>query len=820
MVLTDFFSDADSDRESDEFELTESDTLWQDEIKSMVRIGNFRVTTKTRVNRIEYVEGTASIWPIPQTPTAFVVDLSDPQYDLVDPTTEERYTLDRLIRNADNDAWESTSGTGSSTAMVTFVPGEPPIECRRAWSRCRGAFACENLDSSLRKVVRFELDPASRTAVLAAQAETRRGEGMTPEQQVALKMYVIVLLLIKLNFPQVSAIQGSSRGHRYYIGCSDATPGSKENHARIQIPDYVDEKMLTKALANRPLSNDPAKDTQDCSRIVHPTTGLRQRYCPHAHIKNGKKIRSLIKRYPCDAKRSIYVPTDSSILKVLIVNNNTGHNHPMPTLKKASLSVKQKYRQCVTAIGCVGATVSKVDNAASTSLILDGKTPSFFSPALQSKRVKQALVHEVKGEKFPHGLDELGIKCISFKLTKPLPERYIHAYLTTEDGGICIITFVPYLLKLLDDPGVTSFDDDTTYKRVKGKMNEWELSIFVQIVLRAASVVRAYINRASADFFEQLFDELQRVKLQVTGKPMPLKRFVPGGNLLVMNSDMDGAQILGICRSVMKHNDPVYSGIPNDTPPEQIAGEFVKICWRHAKDPVNDFRALVSEEDFQELLNFAYLDSKEALDKFSVLCGHGLNRRSFRLIIDWWDHKGMHVWIFPCLIQSQSKIPRDVWNTTPSTTNTNEAQHHWTNKLTGIGLSLVEAIESARKVDEGVAEDFELSLRTGVLANPHNEVVNRMSRNTQRQSSSARKSQEARDSANLTKQIRDEMAVEAESRRISNTRTKGLQAQLKAMKGGSKHTKAAPSILLTASSSGRVKSATGKFDFLHNRPEI
>ncbi|KAJ7315232.1 hypothetical protein DFH08DRAFT_820839 [Mycena albidolilacea] len=47
----------------------------------------------------------------------------------------------------------------------------------------------------------------------------------------------------------------------------------------------------------------------------------------------------------------------------------------------------------------------------------------------------------------------------------PLPERYIH-------GGICILKCVPYLLKLLDDPGVNAFDDDTTYKRIEGKMNE------------------------------------------------------------------------------------------------------------------------------------------------------------------------------------------------------------------------------------------------------------------------------------------------------------------------------------------------------------
>ncbi|KAJ6613088.1 hypothetical protein B0H10DRAFT_2222526 [Mycena sp. CBHHK59/15] len=123
------------------------------------------------------------------------------------------------------------------------------------------------------------------------------------------------------------------------------------------------------------------------------------------------------------------------------------------------------------------------------------------------------------------------------ELLKPLPERYIHSYIKTKQGKIIIVTFVPYLLKLLDDSGVTSFDGDTTYKGIVGKVNEWELTIFAKVVQRAASILRAYIDGASADFFEELFDELQRVKLMVTGRPIPLKKFVRGGNLIVANVD-------------------------------------------------------------------------------------------------------------------------------------------------------------------------------------------------------------------------------------------------------------------------------------------
>ncbi|KAJ7820677.1 hypothetical protein B0H13DRAFT_2451468 [Mycena leptocephala] len=561
----------------------------------------------------------------------------------------------------------------------------------------------------------------------------------------------------------LNANQGPSRDHEYFVGCSGCVRGFTQGHQSHSIPDNVGEQMLAKSLADQPLSDDSEKDTQPCSKLVHPNLGLRQQFCPHAHIVEGKAVRSRIEQTECFAKRNIYVPIDTSIRKALIITNGTGHNHPMPPLAKPTLGGKGVWKTCVKASGIVGATVAKVDNATSTTLILGGKTP------LYSKRVKGGVIRGMKSKQFPHGWDETGLFHIYLNhLTKPLPERYIHGYITTDGGGIGALTCVPYLLKLLDDPGVISFDGDTTYKRVDGKMNGWELTIFAKIALRSASVVRAYINRGSTDFFELLFDELQRVKLMATGKPMPLKRFVKGGNIHVMNSDMDGAQVLGICRSVMKHNDPEYSGIPSDTPPEQVASEFVKICWRHAKEPVHDFRSLVPETDHARLRDFVYIDSNEKLDDFSAF------------VVDWWAHKQMHPWIIPCLVRSQSRIPNGIWDITPSTTNTNEAQHAWTNPLTGIGLSLFEAVETAHKLDRKVSSRI---LTTNSLS--------------------------ALPAILLASQQGHEMRViEAEKRRESNAFSRNLKERLQAVKGkGGPSGRGTSTPLLSASSSGRVKSA-------------
>jgi hypothetical protein len=73
----------------------ESNTVWQDDGTSFVRTGTFRPTVKFTVERMEYRDGPASIYP-----TGFVIDLSKEEYHLRDPKTNELYTIDSIIRNA------------------------------------------------------------------------------------------------------------------------------------------------------------------------------------------------------------------------------------------------------------------------------------------------------------------------------------------------------------------------------------------------------------------------------------------------------------------------------------------------------------------------------------------------------------------------------------------------------------------------------------------------------------------------------------------------------------------------------------------------
>ncbi|KAJ7808506.1 hypothetical protein B0H14DRAFT_3482273 [Mycena olivaceomarginata] len=230
---------------------------------------------------------------------------------------------------------------------------------------------------------------------------------------------------------------------------------------------------------------------------------------------------------------------------------------------------------------------------------------------------------------------------------------------------------------------------------------------------------------------------------------------------------MDGAQILGICRSVMKHNDEAYSGIAKDTPPEQVAPE-----------PVHDFKSLVTSDQHAQLANFVYIDSAEKLAEFSKF----IRDLGIKKIQDWWAHKEMHPWIIPCIVKSQSRIPADVWDTTPSTTNTNEGQHAWTNSIQAPDYLLSRQLRAYR-LDRTVADEIEMSLRTGIVANPNNEVSHRVARNTGRQSTRARNARQSEELSDATHDLKQQIAEELEKRRESNTLTKELKNKLRSLKG-------------------------------------
>ncbi|KAJ6555917.1 hypothetical protein B0H19DRAFT_1262049 [Mycena capillaripes] len=114
------------------------------------------------------------------------------------------------------------------------------------------------------------------------------------------------------------------------------------------------------------------------------------------------------------------------------------------------------------------------------------------------------------------------------------------------------------------------------------------------------TLARAYINRASTDFFELLFDTFREIKIEATGKDLRLARFVQNGNLLVMNADMEAAQAVGAAHSLLKTNQPQFSGITT-LDPAVFGTFFIKICCGHSIRPFNGFKSLISDSAVSSL---------------------------------------------------------------------------------------------------------------------------------------------------------------------------------------------------------------------------
>ncbi|KAJ7675923.1 hypothetical protein DFH06DRAFT_1466676 [Mycena polygramma] len=795
--------------------LQPSDTVWLDDyMSSMFREFNqsFTSDARTFVERIEYLTEIPSVMPVPRRRTAFVLDCSAPKFDILD----EHGTLipvEVLAKGQDNDSWHGPSGAGDPPVDVTFAPGEPPISCRRKRNDCKGCHHCSQLDNALVDVTRYELEVGSRNVVLAAQRDTRRHEGDTAEKRATAFFDRVKSTKCTARRSDgelcdgkpklMEKKEGKSRGHIYWVACDGWTPAFKEHHRTHSIPDNVDDDLIYKLFKNQPLANDDSLDTNPCSRIVHPHIGGKRKHCHHPHIVNGVALTEcpIIKR-PCPCKRTYYIPIDPTIRKILMFHpKGVPHNHPVPPPLKMSAVTKSKYSQCVQAVGLLGSTVAKVDNAASTRLLLDGQKPSQYTPALQNKRIKQDLIAREKKKKYPAGLGVTGAYDLYRQdLEKPLDERYIHRFEHRADGGLIIFTCFTRLLALLDDPGVEAFEDDTTFKRIEGEFNEWEVVIFYDALERAVTLARAYINRADTAFFERLFDIFREIKTEATGKDIRFARFMPNGNLLVMNADMEAAQVLGAARSILKTNVPSFSGITT-LDPQLFATFFVKFCAGHAQRPIPDFKGLVSSDEYNRIKDFRYIDSPEALASYSqFIAGLGAGAKKVK---DWWAHKEMNDWIIPCLVKSQSNILPEHWDRTPSTTNTGEAQHHWTNSRTGIKQTLVEGLEGARGVDWDTVLEVETSTTTGVLLNSNNEMFNRQGRNSHRQSNAAKKSREVAKAgerkAELQAQINDHAA-----------QLKARKAELKSLTGTSKRSASSRKtadefVIVSASSCGRVK---------------
>ncbi|KAF8144323.1 hypothetical protein K438DRAFT_1992965 [Mycena galopus ATCC 62051] len=758
---------------------TESDTNWgHKNLKFFARNADFKLTshkTKT-VQQVEYIFDTPPYLPVHDIPTATVIDLNHPKYDNMYASAlddEEAgdgnmarvlMTVNGRVKKSDNDSWDGTPGTGDPPVNVRFGPDKEPTLLPGAlyMQSVSGGFACSFVDWTLFAEPRRYFDPTQRKSMFAVQRENRGAEGTTKEQKVA--EFVNIVRKLKCcavdsngqqckGFPILKESKGT--GPAWWLACSGWRKNFKQGHRNHTIT--CDVPMFLRAFHNQPIAEDDSKDTKQCADIVHPICGKKKKGgCCISHIVGGISRKGDIEHHPCKVKRTIYWPVDRSIRKALIWHDATkpAHTHPLPAFTKVTPEAVEGYDAAIAAFGVASTTVGKVEMSASTPVALGGKTPGQFAPALQSTAVKGRLIHRGK-EGIPL---EWVSQASAFHMYQEdlkrlnVEDRYVHRVVTVAAGGTMILTCVPGLLELLDDKSVNSFEADTTFKCVIGEFNEWEVTIFYKPLNRAITIARVYINRATTEFFEDFFDELRSLKIELTKSDLAFSCLTKGGNLLAFNSDMESAQVLGAVRSFFKTHDAVYSTLaPTLT----------------AEDAILDFKSLATDEDYKHILTFAEtIKSAEDLTEFSEFI-HRLNVKKIT-----------------------------------ATTNTGESQHHWTNTRTGIKLPLVEAIVTAHKLHLQVYNQLLEAFESGVVTNPYNDSAQRKIRNLTRLATTTRKTRETNEQAAERARIDDELEGLKQQKKEADVRMKELRLQKQNQSTG----KVSRGARAGDSSCGRVKS--------------
>lgn len=182
-------------------------------------------------------------------------------------------------------------------------------------------------------------------------------------------------------------------------------------------------------------------------------------------------------------------------------------------------------------------------------------------------------------------------------LKRPLEERYIHGFTSTINGGRVILTANQFLLTRIHL--ATTLYVDTTFKRTVGSLKEWEVVMYdkeaergmefyiycpqrLLTMSKAITITRVYSDRSDRLQYKTIFDELQRVIFQLTGRHLRLKHLSEGGSLVSVGVDMELAQALGAGDSFLPTNEPEFSKIHVETA-EEIVEYFVRACYTHAK---------------------------------------------------------------------------------------------------------------------------------------------------------------------------------------------------------------------------------------------
>ncbi|KAJ7909723.1 hypothetical protein B0H13DRAFT_1877422 [Mycena leptocephala] len=490
-------------------------------------------------------------------------------------------------------------------------------------------------------------------------------------------------------------------------------------HRTLEIPDYIDEELFLKGVNSEKIVEDEDQENE-CCKVYSARQGKKA----FNHIKGGCPFEAKVIHLACAAESFVFIPHEDkhpelARMCIVVPDHKRPHRHPVPPLLKVPHGVAEKYKECVRKLG-LGATVAKVEKAPSTKEILGGLTPSLYHLGLMSRDTKIKLINEVRsepGNQTKHENQTIEAY-IAEQKAHPDEDRYI--YVSEREGRTAIFGIKHGIIKHIHK--VRALDCDTTFKPVVGKTNLYEINGWM------AGINKVCLGRALV--ISEAFNEPEAwVRVSASG-----------GTLLGVNADMEAAPLLGMADALLPTID-IPSVAEKVKDPIGVLTRNVRSCYSHVKRGFPDLSHL-PREDQDRIHSFMYLETPEDVEEFKIWIRTLPDPNG--VLMRWWEHKEMHKWLFPGVIQCLSDMDPDVWHIMEATTKFGEAQHAANNKETGIGMGLVESFIQYEALDTRRAAEIEIMLQSGNLHNPRNEVSHRYASRNARRVTASEKAKNAR----------------------------------------------------------------------------
>ncbi|KAJ6559387.1 hypothetical protein DFH09DRAFT_1483903 [Mycena vulgaris] len=477
--------------------------------------------------------------------------------------------------------------------------------------------------------------------------------------------------------------------HRDMIQCP-------AGHRTLEIPDFIDEELFLKTVSGEKIVEEEDQG-DECCKVSSSRQGKKgKNICPFNHIKEGRPFEATVVHLPCSVELFVFIPHEDKHPELarkctVIPDSAHPHRHPVPPLLKVTHAVAEKYKECVRKFG-LGATVAKVEKAPSTKEILGGLTPSLYHLGLLSRDTKTKLINDVKSE-------------------------------PGNQAGY--------------ENQIRTLDCDTTFKPVVGKTNVYEINGWMPGINAEVTLGRVWIKEHDRRSFQFVWEELLALVKRLTNQKLGFAALHRTGTLLGFNADMEAAPLLGLADVLLPTID-IPSVAEEVVDALDIVKRIVRICYSHLKRGIPDISYL-PREDQGRIRNFMYMETPEDVDEFKLWIRTLPDPNG--VLLRWWEHKEMHQWLLPTVIECLSDMAPDDWHVIEATTNFGEAQHKANNVQTGIGMGLV---ESSEILDTRRAAEIETMLQSGNLHNPRNEVSHRYANRNARQVHATAKAKQTR----------------------------------------------------------------------------